>query len=74
MILPNEKENINRVLEIAEIYGYGNLIAHLKRAWAMSLMALFPSVTYEEALEATNVSAYPLYHYYLDLPELEVDK
>jgi hypothetical protein len=65
MILPNEKEFVNQVLEIAKIYGYGNLIAHLKRAWAIRLITN-SALTYEQALEATCVEAYPLENYYLD--------
>jgi hypothetical protein len=46
---PGEKEAIKKVLEIARAYGYGNLIAHLKRAGG----------TYEKNLLATDTDAYP---------------
>ena len=57
--LPGEADAIKRLLSIAEMYGYGNCIADLKRAWAVSLME-DSGMSYEQALLATNVAAYPL--------------
>ena len=33
MLLPGEKQAIEKAIELAEIYGYGNLIRHLQNAW-----------------------------------------
>ena len=57
--LPGEADAIKRLLAIADMYGYGNCIAHLKRAWAIWLMEN-SSMSYEQALLATDVPAYPL--------------
>lgn len=38
MRIPGEREAIEQTLEYAEIYGYGNLIAHIKGAWIKHLM------------------------------------
>lgn len=59
MLFPNEKQKVAEVIQIAEEFGYGNLIAHLRRAWALRLMKSNPLLTYEDAVEATNSSAYP---------------
>ena len=59
MLFPGEVESIKTVLALAEQYGYGNLISHLKRAWAVKLMEGNPLLDYERALLATNVDAYP---------------
>lgn len=53
-----EKEDVLKVLQIAEKWGYGNLIAHLKHEWAKKLMA--DGISKETALAATNVSSYPV--------------
>jgi dissimilatory sulfite reductase (desulfoviridin) alpha/beta subunit len=58
-LFPGEKENINKVIDIAEIYGYGNLIAHLRRAWAIKLIKSNPLLDYKSALECTNSDGYP---------------
>lgn len=58
LLLPGEKEAIIQVLKIARQYGYGNLIAHLKRAWAVMLKEKYGG-TYEKNLQATEVDAYP---------------
>lgn len=58
MLLPGEKRAIETVLYIGGLYGYGNMIAHLKTAWAKSLIA--QGISKDAALQATNVSAYPI--------------
>ena len=58
MLLPGEQSAINSVLNLGGKYGYGNMIAHLKTAWAKKLMA--QGIPKEAALQATNVSAYPI--------------
>ena len=55
----NEVHATNVVLEAGAAYGYGNMIAHLKKAWAESLMDNY-SFTGEQALRAADTSAYPL--------------
>ncbi len=59
MILPGEQQAVKIVLDFASMYGYGNLIAHLKRAWALHLMEVTPNLTYNQALLAADVDAYP---------------
>ena len=49
-----EKGVISYVLKAGEIYGYGNLIAHLKTAWIKSLMEKW-QFTYEQAKIAADV-------------------
>ncbi len=74
VLLPGESTAVALTLDFAEQYGYGNLIAHLKRGWALRLMASTPGLTYEQALTATDVAAYPQ-HLPIDLtphrPETE---
>lgn len=38
MLYPGEKEAVETVLKHGAQYGYGNLIAHLGRAWAEELV------------------------------------
>lgn len=58
MLFPGEEEAVAQVLKCADIYGYGNLIAHLKREWAEMLMREgLPQAT---ALRGADASAYPL--------------
>lgn len=59
MIFPGEQDAVLQVLAYADQYGYGNLIAHLRRAWALKLMQGNDRLNYEEAVKATNSSAYP---------------
>lgn len=59
MLLPGEEEAVKQVIRIADQYGYGNLIAHLKRGWALQLMEKNPALSYLDALKATDVEAYP---------------
>lgn len=59
MLFRGEEEAVRQVLQLAETYGYGNLIAHLKRGWALHLMKGNDRLSYENALHATDVSAYP---------------
>ena len=58
MLFSGEKEAIQTVLALGAKYGYGNLIAHLRRAWALSLKSKYGG-TYEQHLPATNSDAYP---------------
>lgn len=37
-ISPDEQRAIKQTLDAAERFGYGNMISHLKTAWAKSLM------------------------------------
>ena len=58
MLFAGEKEAIERVLDAGRAYGYGNMIAHLKRAWAKLLIA--DGLSEEAALKAADTSAYPV--------------
>lgn len=60
MLLPGELEAVKQVIALADTYGYGNMIAHLKQQWAKKLMAGNERLNYKSALRATNVEAYPL--------------
>jgi hypothetical protein len=53
-----EAEAIRTVLKAGADWGYGNMIAYLKREWAEDLMR--QGIHADAALAATNVSAYPL--------------
>ena len=46
MLFQGEKEAIQTVLALGAKYGYGNLIAHLRRAWALSLKSKFIGHTF----------------------------
>lgn len=46
------------VIRLAQTYGFGNLIAHLKRAWALDLKKKYGG-SYDHHLIATNIDAYP---------------
>ncbi len=37
-LAPGEKEAIEKAVQIGELYGFGNLIAHLKGEWAKKLL------------------------------------
>ncbi len=58
MLFQGEKEAIETVLSLGAKYGYGNLIAHLRRAWALSLKNKYGGA-FEQYLPATNSDAYP---------------
>jgi len=45
IILKGEKEAIKKVLDIAEEWGYGNLISVLEVTWALKTLKEFPSIT-----------------------------
>lgn len=55
----SEKEAIEIVLTLSQQWGYGNMIAHIKRAWAEYLIAAWNTPP-DVALRAANVPAYPL--------------
>lgn len=59
MMTPAEKAAIRTVLALGEQYGYGNLIAHLRRAWALRIQQAYPGLSYPEALQQTHAAAYP---------------
>lgn len=63
MMLPGEREAIARVVELADLYGYGNLIGHLRTEWARKLIegAARSEITWDwdYAVKATDVGAYP---------------
>ena len=56
MFFRGEKEKLKEVLKIADQFGYGNLIALLKRGWTNKLMK--DGIDENSALEAANTSAY----------------
>jgi hypothetical protein len=58
-LFPGEQDAVDAVLEAGRYYGYGNLIAHLKRAWARMLMRDH-GLSEAEALRMADTSAYPL--------------
>lgn len=55
MLFNGEQEAIDKVVEAGATYGYGNMIAHLKREWAERLMS-----QEKAALAAADISAYPI--------------
>ena len=57
--MATEHDKINLVLGIGREIGYGNLIAHLRRAWADMLVSEH-GLTDDVALLATEVDAYPV--------------
>ncbi|MEN6431287.1 MAG: hypothetical protein ABFD06_00100 [Smithella sp.] len=57
--MQGEEKAIETVIKAGDQYGYGNMIAHLKRVWAENLRDKW-GLPEKAALEATNVSAYPL--------------
>jgi len=59
MMFPGEVEAVKNVLALAEQYGYGNLISHLRRAWAVRLVKSEPGLTWEQACLATCTDPYP---------------
>ncbi len=62
MLLNGELEAIKTVISLAKVYGFGNMIAHLRRAWALDLMKNTPDpivLTYAQATKATDVDPYP---------------
>jgi hypothetical protein len=58
MLFPGEEEAIKYVIEMGKKYGYGNMIAHLKREWAEHLIEY--GLTETAALSAANSSSYSL--------------
>lgn len=59
MLFPGEKEAIKKVLEYGERYGYGNLIAHLRKAWAEMLIRKC-GIDKDAAIMATNSDPYEI--------------
>ena len=59
VIFPGEDRAVQAALTAGAKYGYGNLIAHLKRAWAMMLMQRY-GFSEADALKAADTSAYPI--------------
>lgn len=58
MISYEERLALVRADNIAKKYGYGNVIAYLKRKWADELSEKY-DIPDELAQQATDVSAYP---------------
>jgi len=58
MVFPGEREAMLRAIHVADIYGYGNTIAHLKRIWAIRLIE--EGVEKKAAKSATDVKGYPV--------------
>ena len=58
VIFPGEEHAVRTVLAYAEFYGYGNLIAHLRRGWALKLMKGNKRLDYERAMEDTAAAGY----------------
>lgn len=56
---PGEQHAVDTVLKAGEMYGYGNMIAHLKKAWAEMLIEECGLIG-EHALEVADAKAYPL--------------
>ena len=59
MLLNGEKEAVNVMLAYADVYGYGNFISILKRAWANKLLESGKKygTTEEGALKAADTDA-----------------
>jgi len=58
-LYPGEQHAVDSVLKAGEMYGYGNMIAHLKKTWAELLRDKW-DLDEESALRAADTSAYPL--------------
>ena len=65
-VRPGELEAVREVVRLARVYGFGNLIAHLRRAWALDLKNKYGG-SYDQHLSATGVDAYPENFDHLDL-------
>lgn len=65
-IMNGEQHAIREVIAAGERYGFGNLIAHLRAAWAKSLIESTKGIegqsewTEEQANQATITDAYPI--------------
>lgn len=62
-----EQDAIRQVVEAGARYGYGNLISHLKTAWAIMLVQKY-QMDEESAIEAAGGPGYP-FAMHLDLLE-----
>lgn len=58
-MLSDEIKALKQVNEIAQKYGYGNLISYLRHLWAKELMQYNLTLTYYDAAKLTDVDAYP---------------
>lgn len=58
MLFHGEQEAIDAVLKAGANFGYGNMIAYLKRDWVEMLMR--DGISEKGALQAANSSAYPV--------------
>jgi hypothetical protein len=47
---PGERKAVDTVVALAAKHGYGNLIQHLKRAWALYFVQAGYAATYVDAL------------------------
>ena len=57
-LFAGEEEAIKQALDAGGKFGYGNMIAHLKKAWAEQLLQ--NGLPLEAAVEAADTSAYPI--------------
>ena len=57
-VRPGELEAVREVVRLARVFGFGNLIAHLRRAWAVDLKKNYGG-NYDQHLRSTDVDAYP---------------
>lgn len=61
MMFPGEQESVKAVLKEADRFGYGNMIAHLRAAWALKLMVNgMGNLNEKQASDATASEPYPL--------------
>lgn len=59
MLFPGEKEAVDKMLADAAVFGYGNFISHLQKAWQKHLQEKFNLD--EEAAKAGSWQILPLY-------------
>jgi hypothetical protein len=58
-ITKEEQQAVSKTLEYGKEFGYGNLIAHLRKAWAVSLIKNY-GFDIPTATRATIVDPYPI--------------
>ena len=59
ILWPGEQKAVAMVLKAGARYGYGNIIAHLKKAWAETLIKEY-GLPVQTAIEAADTSPYPI--------------
>lgn len=55
-ISESERVALEQAVQIAERFGYGNLLSHIAAAWAAKMMVEMPNMTEEKAIEFTGCS------------------